>query len=1142
MKTIDQFLAHLSSLEVRLWLEDNDRLRCSAPEAVLTDDLSRELQARKAEITAFLRQTASIHQPQLPLKPVPRDGKLPLSFAQQRLWFLEQLHSGATYHIPIAVRLTGTLDINAFERALNTLIERHESLRTNIQVIDGEPVQVIAPATSRSLPVVDLQFVADADRDAAIKQYAIPAAQTPFNLAEDNLLRVKLLRLSASEHILLLTLHHIITDGWSMEVLLREWVTLYAAFSSGQPSPLPDLPIQYADFAMWQRQWLQGEVLDRQLAYWKQQLQDLPVLQLPTDLPRSRVQTFRGAVEQFSLPLPLTQAVQRLSQSAGTTLFMTLLAAFKVLLYRYTGQADVVVGSPIANRTHRETEGLIGFFVNTLVLRTDLSGNPSFRTLLQRVQQTTWAAYDHQDLPFEKLVAELHPERDLSYSPLFQVKFRLETPPSDTLTIPGLTLTALTPTQPSAKLDLSLDLYETSSGLVGGLEYNRDLFTADTLRRLANHFCTLVASIVTDPDQPIGSLTLLTPTEQQQFVAWNQTAAPYNPLCFHHLFEAQAAQRPDTIALIYVTSEGVQHLTYGELNRRSNQLAHHLQSLGVGPETLVGIGIDRSLEMIIALLAVLKAGGAYLPLDPAYPPERLSYMLQDSQTQFLITCSTGLPLCSSLPTSHSLHHLDLATWNPTSYPTHNPDVSLSPDHLAYLIYTSGSTGQPKGVLVPHAGLANLTADKIRACRVTPDSCILQFFSLSFDASIPEIIMALGSGAKLCLAPRSTLLPGPDLLHLLCQQAITHITLTPSALAAVPEAPLPALEMVLVGGEAPSPDLIRRWCENRLFINAYGPTEVTVNASMVPCGNGYPLQPTIRPSANKQLYVLDEHLQPLPIGAIGELHIGGIGLARGYLNRPALTAEKFIPDPFSAHPASRLYKTGDLATYLPDGRIKLLGRIDSQVKIRGFRIEPGEIETLLTQHPQVQAAIVTLQTLVSPSPHSHSEKRLIAYILPTSDSSTLSPLIPQTLRTYLKNHLPDYMLPAAFVLLDRLPLTPNGKIDYASLPAPNWSQRSQPLIAPRTPIEDQLVALFAKLLDIKTVSLDDDFFELGGHSLLATRLIAQALQTFEVELTVADLFTASTPRELAERITYLQTQRRLQSPAADDAAEREEIEL
>ncbi|ACB52390.1 peptide synthetase [Crocosphaera subtropica ATCC 51142] len=1139
MKTIDEFLAHLYRLEVNLWLE-GDRLRCSAPEEVLTPDLTEALQSRKGEIINFLKQVnLTVNTDLEPIKPINRDQPLPLSFAQQRLWFLEQLQPGSfTYHIPTAVRLTGSLNIPVLEQSFNEIIRRHETLRTHFTMVEGEPVQVIDATLTLSLPILSLESLDEREQEAEVFRLASQEAQKPFDLAQDPLLRVTLLRLNPADHVVLLTLHHIIADGWSMDILIRELTCLYEGFLKGESSPLPPLPIQYGDFAAWQRQRLQGEKLAQQLAYWKEQLQgSLSVLQLPTDFLRSRIQGFRGGNETFTLSPRLTDKLKALSQQEGATLFMTLLAAFKVLLYRYTGQEDIIVGSPIANRNRSEIEGLIGFFVNTLVLRTNVAGNPSFQSLLNQVRGVTWGAYDHQDLPFEKLVEELHPERDLSYNPLFQVKFRLENAPTESYSLPDLTLRSLKQAYSTAKLDLSLDMYETATGLVGGFEYNRDLFTPETINRMVGHFCTLLESIVDDPTQPISELSLLSEEEEQTILYdWNNTQIDYaENCCFHQLFEEQVAKNPDAVALIFES----QSLTYQELNQQSNQLAHYLQTLGVKPEVKVGICVERSPEMIIALLAIFKAGGAYVPLDPAYPQERLAFMVSDSQISVLLTTETLAPTIPQAQAQVICLDRDWKTIRQKSQD--NPIGGVTPQNLAYLIYTSGSTGTPKGVLVSHGGLVNLTEDKIRVCQVSPDSCVLQFFSFSFDASIPEIIMALGCGAKLCLAKLESLLPGPNLLKLLKDEKITHITITPSALSNLAVTDLPDLEMVLVGGEAPSPELIDNWSGDRLFINAYGPTEVTVNASMVPCGNGHPTLPTLLPSANKQLYILDRHLQPVPVGVLGELHIGGVGLARGYLNRPDLTAERFIPSPFDPplpllrkggkKQGARLYKTGDLACYLPDGRIKLLGRLDNQLKIRGFRLETGEIETLLQQHPQIKATVVIGREEVS------GDKRLVAYYV-------AEPTVPSAseLRQFLREKLPEYAIPSAFVSLEAFPLTPNGKIDIKSLPAPEQSRSTGDWYAPRTETEKAVAQVFSQVLEVEKVSINDDFFDLGGHSLLATRLIAQLLEIFPVDITIIDLFEAPTIMGLAERIEGKQMRDRLQTVEEEVTEEREEIEI
>ena len=1125
MKTIDEFLTSLSQQDVKLWLE-GDSLCCDAPEEVLTSSLSSQLAERKPEIIAFLNRVNLASKSRQTIS-LDRTENIPLSFAQQRLWFLDQMEPGnPLYNIAGAVRLKGSLDIAAFEQSFNEIVRRHEALRTTFQTIDGQAVQEIAPTLQLALPILDWRQLEE--QETEVLRLAEDEAQQPFDLATGPLIRITLVRLADTEYVAILTMHHIVSDAWSLGVFVRELSTLYEAFSTGQPSTLPELPIQYPDFAAWQRQWLQGEVLDFQLSYWRKQLGgNLPVLQLPTDRPRPRVQTFRGARYSFSLDSQLTKALQQLSQQEEVTLFMTLLAAFKTLLYRYTFQEDILVGSPIANRNRTETEQLIGFFINTLVLRTDFSGNPTFKELLKRIGQITWDAYEHQDLPFEKLVEELQPERDLSYSPLFQVKFMLQNAPQENLKLPGLTLSFIDLKNSTAKLDLSLDMSETASGLEGSFEYNTDLFDEATIARMADHFCSLLSGIVANPEQPIAQLPLLTAAEQQQILfKWNDTQTEYpENLCFHQLFEAQVEQTPNAVAVVFQDRQ----LTYEELNRRANQVAHYLQKLGVKPEFKVGLCVERSPEMIIGLLGILKAGGAYLPLDPTYPQERLEFMLSDSQVNILLTTHS---LKSQLPQLPSkvicLDTDDLTKESPT-----NLDSKVTVNNLAYLIYTSGSTGTPKGVLVTHEGLVNLTQDKIKTCQVKANNRILQFFSLSFDASIPEIVMALGSGAALYLGTQNDLLPGQGLLEFLRQHAITHVTLTPSALAVLPTTELPDLQMVLVGGEAPTPELISQWSKGRLFINAYGPTETTVNASMVECGNGQGLLPTVRPSANKQLYILDPNLQPVPIGVLGELHIAGVGLARGYLNRPQKTAETFIPNPFSHEPRSRLYKTGDLACYLSDGRIRLLGRLDHQVKIRGFRIELGEIEALLTQYPGIRESVVIARE------DQPGDKRLVAYIV----ADSVHYLKISDLRHFIAEKLPKYAIPSAFVILDALPLNPNGKVDRFALPAPDITrpELESVFVAPGTATERTLAEIFAGVLEIEQVGIYDNFFELGGHSLLATKLVAQLLKTFKVEVTVVDLFEASTVAALAERMKKMQTLEQISSPVESDR-EREEFEI
>ncbi|MGD1922163.1 MAG: condensation domain-containing protein, partial [Pleurocapsa sp.] len=738
----------------------------------------------------FLEQASVVKSPKSTIKPVSRSESLPLSFAQQRLWFMEQLQPGsAAYNIPSGVKLSGDLDLDIFTNSLIEIVRRHEVLRTNFRTESGQPQQVIHSNAQLDLTVRDLQQLdADAQEEQAAELFRQETAKA-FDLEQDLLLRVTVIRLSPQQHIVLLLMHHIISDGWSMDILIKELITLYKSYLVEETSPLPTLKIQYADFAKWQRERLQGEVLEQQLDYWKQQLSGtLPVLQLPTDFSRGRVQTFQGANQSFSLGEQLTEQLKAIAQESGVTMFMLLLAAYKVLLSRHTGQEDIIVGVPIANRNRTEIEDLIGFFTNTLVLRSNLSNYPTFKELLAQIKELTYGAYDHQDLPFEKLVEELQPERDLSYNPLFQAKFRLENLPQP-IEIPRLTISPLKQTEFAAKLDISLDMYETTSGLVGGFEYNTDLFKLETISRLIEHFRTLLQGIVNNPDCRVSELPILTPVERQQIlVDWNDTEVEFQQhLCFHQIFEAQVAETPDNIALVFQDRE----LTYSSLNEQSNELANYLSSLGVKPEVRVGICCDRSLEMIIAFLAVLKAGGAYVPLDPAYPQDRLDYIVEDSQINILLTQTKY----KSSYDNRDLTIIDVESHKSDSnyplpvtrypLPKNNPLPVTHASNLAYIIYTSGSTGKPKGVLVPHKGLTNLTEHKIRACQVDRNSWVLQFFSFSFDASIPEIIMSLGCGAKLCLADKETLLPGESLLNLMRSQKVTHITMTPSALATLP---------------------------------------------------------------------------------------------------------------------------------------------------------------------------------------------------------------------------------------------------------------------------------------------------------------------------------------------------------------------
>lgn len=910
----------------------------------------------------------------------------------------------------------------------------------------------------------------------------------------------------------MLTFHHIIFDGWSFGVVQKEVAALYKAFSSGEPSPLPDLPIQYADYAVWQRQWLQGEVLESQLSYWKRHLAGAPaVLELPTDRPRPAVQTFAGRVLTFTLPKALLASLRSLSRREGVTLFMTLLAAFKVLLSRHTGQQDIVVGSPIANRTRVEVEGLIGFFVNTLVLRTDLSRSPTFREVLKRVREVTLGAYSHQDLPFEKLVEELRPERDLSHTPLFQALFVLQNAPMSPPELAGVSLQPYQVRRDTSMFDLSLFLYETEEGLYVAAEYNTDLFEAATIERMASHYRTLLEGVAADTGQPITSLPLLQEAERRQLlVEWNDTASEYpREQRLHQLIEAQVEKTPEAVAVVF---EG-QQVSYAALNRRANQLAHHLRRLGVGSEVLVGLCMERSVEMVVALLGILKAGGTYVPLDPEFPRERVAFMLADSAAPLLVTQQRLLP---ELP-AHRAQVLCLDTdWPSIARESSDNLTPLgNPEQLAYVLYTSGSTGQPKGVQIPHRALVNFLASMQQQPGISEKDVLLAVTTLSFDIAGLELYLPLTAGARVVIASRETASDGQALGEAIERSAATIMQATPATwqlLLAAGWAGQPHLK-VLCGGEALPLDLAQQLLSRcgQLW-NLYGPTETTIWSTISQVTAVEEKISIGRPIANTEIYILDEQRQPVPAGVPGELCIGGDGLARGYLNRPELTAEKFIAHPFSSAPGARLYRTGDLARYWSDGRIEHLGRLDFQVKLRGFRIELGEIEAVLRQHEAVAEAVVVARE------DRIGEKRLVAYVVAQGKAE------PSTgeLRNHLHTKLPDYMIPSSFVCLPSLPLTPNGKVDRRALPTPEAGQMEskESYVAPRTQTEETLAGIWAQLLDRKQVGIHDNFFDLGGHSLLATRVVSHIRGALHVDVPLRLLFEFPTVSKLAEHLEFM----------------------
>jgi amino acid adenylation domain-containing protein len=1036
---IVEFLSYLRSLDIQVFVEGDrhtliepSRLCCNAPEGTLTPELRTEIQERKAEIISFLKAAnRTTSNTSTPLLPISRDKTLPVSFAQQRLWFLDQLvPNDAFYNTPAAVRLTGSLNLAALEQTFNQIVRRHEALRTTFVTVEGQPVQVIAPTLTLSLPVIDLRDFPVAERETQARQLTTQEAQRPFDLSKAPLLRVTLLRLDETEYVLLLILHHIVSDGWSIGILIREIAALYSAIGNEQPVLLPPLSIQYADFAYWQRQWLQGKVLAAQLAYWRQHLRDISILNLPTDRARPAVQTYRGATQFLQLPKNLSEALEALSQREGVTLFMTLLAAFQTLLYRYTQQEDITVGSPIANRNRSEIEGLIGFFVNSLVLRTDLSGNPTFLELLHRVREVALGAYAHQDLPFEKLVEELHPERNLSQNPLFQVVFALQNAPMQALELPKLTLSPLQFVDTgTTRFDLEFHLWEqpqnnglgadSSAGISGFVVYSTDLFDETTITRMLGHFQTLLEGIVANPEQRIAGLPILSGSEHHQLlVEWNNTQVDYpKDPCIHQLFEAQVEKTPDAVAVVFEDKQ----LTYRELNSRSNQLAHYLQKQGVSAEVLVGLCVERSPDMIVGMLGILKAGGAYVPLDPSYPSDRLNSIIEDAQVSVLLTHQQFKSLTNSesslnrtkpveidshldpnLVTNGGINspagervvqdgeiQADCQIYNPivvcldkdwetiAQELAENPTSNITADNLAYVIYTSGTTGKPKGVEIEHRGLSNLVFWHQQAFTVSPLDRVTQVAGVAFDACGWEIWPYLSAGASIYF-PNEEIRRSPENLQSwLGSKAIT-ISFLPTPLAEkfllLDWSNNVALRLLLTGG-----DKLHQYPSASLpfqVVNNYGPTENTVvtTSGTVPAKKQADVAPTIgRPIANNQVYILDRYLQPVSIGVAGELYISGDGLARGYLNRPDLTAERFISNPFSNNPEARLYKTGDLVRYQLDGNIEFLGRLDEQVKIRGYRIELGEIESVLKQHPAV------LQTVVMAREDVPGEKRLVAYV-------------------------------------------------------------------------------------------------------------------------------------------------------------------
>ena len=1047
-------------------------------------------------------------------------GPVPLSFAQQRLWFLEQL-GDSNYLVPATLRLVGPLDVDALERSLNEIVARHDALRTTFTAIDGQPMQVIAPRQPLTLLTLDLRHLPDDERAVEIRRLREEALR-PFSLERGPLFRASLLRVAEEEHLLLLAMHHIVSDGWSLGVLIREMATLYENFVEGTTPNLPELPIQYADFAVWQRQWLSGEVLERQLQYWKEQLgNNPPVLELPTDHSRPVVPTYKGSFVTCEISSNLVEALKDLSRREGVSLYMTLLAAFKILLARYAGQDHVIVGTPIANRNQIDIENLIGFFVNTLVLRTDLSGNPRFDKLLQQIREVTLGAFAHQDVPFEKLVEELQPERDMSRTPLFQVMFSLQNSPMPEMKLSQVTMTLLQDDSTTAAFDLTLDVTERGAAMDCLLEYSTEIFEPSTAQRILNHYMNLLEAIVVNPHQRVRELPLLTQSEREQLlVEWNNTAGKHDyETCVHRLFEAQAEAKPEALAVVF----GEQRVTYAELNGRANQLAHYLKELGVGPETCVGILLERSTEMAVALLGILKAGGAYVAFDPSYPTDRLNYMIEDSGVAVLLTQQKLLLGHPEFPVRHIF--LDTESKSLAHRDANNVQSGVSPSNVVYLVYTSGSTGRPKGILIEHRSLVNAAFAFINTHSMTENDRLLQFASLSFDVAAEEFFSAWLTGGCIVMKPESVM-SYDEFVALLEKEQITIVNLPASFwlewLTTMTDKGLEipnTLRRVIVGNEKTLEETLAKW--QRLmgrkieWCNAYGPSETTITTSnYVPQNLGAAREekstvPIGRPVINAEMYVLDPSQQLVPAGVAGELYIGGAGLARGYHQQSAQTAERFIPHPYSPKPGMRLYRTGDLARYRADGNVEFLGRVDEQVKIRGFRIEVGEVESVLAQHSGIRESAVIARE------DERGSNRLVAYVVPRNGN-----LQTAELRSYLKHRLAEYMVPSNFVMLAEMPRTPNGKVDRRALPDDNGARADadEIYIAPRSSMERTIANIWQELLKLDKVGVNDNFFGLGGHSLLLVHAQSKVTEALRVKLSMVEMFQYPTVSALAEHLS------------------------
>ncbi len=1065
--------------------------------ALLFQQLQKQREKEKEQAEETLR-----------IPKLPRESETyPLSFAQQRLWFLNQFEpESPEYNIPQAFRIEGDLDREVMQHALREVVRRHETLRTTFRSIEGEPAQVIAQVVDMEVPFVDTRERVKTAEDAwpeALRMAAADAKE-PFDLTLGPLMRAKLFRTADREYLLYYNVHHIAYDGWSMGIFARELTAVYDAFVAGQPSPLPELPIQYLDFGIWQRQWLSGEVLEQQLSYWRRQLGSVPPLELPTDRPRPAVRTHNGVAVPMAFEEPLQQSLKTFAQREGSTLFIVLTAAYKALLHHWTTQEDISIGTLIANRRLPEIEGLIGFFANSLVLRTDLSGDPTFRELLRRERDVSLDAYAHQDVPFEKLVEELNPSRDMARTPLFQVMLILLNAPGEALDLPGLKLRPVAIDSRTSKTELTFYLTDTPKGIEAFVEYNTDLFDRATITRLIGHYTRLLETVTATPDVRLSELPLLSGEERRQVIVdLNATQAEVPPTTLHGWIEEQVKQAPESIAVEFEDSR----LTYSELDRRANRLARHLRQLGVESDVLVGLAMERSLDMLVGVLAVLKSGGAYVPIDPEYPKERLTHMFEDSRVPVLVTQES---LLERLPRHDAqVVAVDRDAAVIAAQSAEPLESNTSPQSLAYVIYTSGSTGRPKGVQIPHSAVVNFLNSMSKKPGLTSADTLLAVTTLSFDIAGLELYLPLVCGARLLLVSRETTQAGEKLKEILETKGVTAMQATPATWRLLLAAGWLGDRhlKILCGGEALPRDLANQLlgaCGS--LWNVYGPTEATIWSTLDRVESAGPI--TIgRPLDNTEIYVVSRQLKPVPVGVPGELLIGGAGLSRGYRGRPGLTAEKFIAHPFAEErqdPGARLYRTGDLARHLADGRIDFLGRIDHQVKVRGYRIELGDIESALEEHPAL------LQGVVVAREDTPGNKQLAAYAVPAPGATAPSVT---DLRAWLKEKLPEYMVPALYTFLEAMPLTPNGKVDRRALPAPDRATAAREYVAPSNEKEEFFCGLWQELLNLERVGINDDFFELGGDSLLVIRVVTKANKA-AMGITTKQVFQHRTVAELA----------------------------